>query len=68
MTFDIGAHKQAEADENREKVRAYFIANPFRRQNECAAALGLSVMTVNRHYNAIRVELAKAERKKGKRK
>lgn len=64
---DIGAFKQREADENRAKIKAYFHANPFARQSECATDLGLSPMTVSRHVLAIRAELAKArKRKKGK--
>jgi DNA-binding Lrp family transcriptional regulator len=66
--MDIGERKRAEADENRERIVEYFRANPFTRQNECALALGLSQETVSRHVKAIRAELAKAERKKGKRK
>lgn len=60
---DIGALKRREADANREKVRAYFFANPFDKQIECAKALGLSVMTVSRHFNSIRRELRKQKRK-----
>lgn len=63
MQHDIGALKRREADANREAVRAYFGRNPFNRQSECAAELGLSVMTVSRHVRAIRRELAKAKPK-----
>lgn len=67
LQMDIGERKRREADDNRERVIEYFRANPFNRQKECAADLGLSTETVSRHVKAIRAELAKAKRK-GKRK
>lgn len=42
--------------ENLERVRAFFKRHLCATQRECAEALGLSVMAVNRHVRAIRSE------------
>lgn len=41
---------------NREAVRAFFTAHLCATNVECAKALGLSVMAVGRHVEAIRAE------------
>ena len=45
--FEVG-------EENRKFVWDHFHANPFSTQKECAEALGLSAMAVNRAVKAIR--------------
>ncbi len=64
--MNIGERKVREADENRERVRAYFTDNPFDRHKECAAALELTPTTVGRHVAAIRRQLARQKKGKGK--
>lgn len=41
---------------NREAVRAFMASHLCATQQECAKALGLSVMAVNRHVKEIRLE------------
>jgi DNA invertase Pin-like site-specific DNA recombinase len=43
-------------EENREAVRRFFQQHLCATQVECAAALGLSAMAVNRHVRSIRAE------------
>lgn len=45
---------EAIGDLNRARVRAWYRAHPGCTQKECAEALGLSVMAVNRHVKAMR--------------
>lgn len=42
--------------ENREAVRAFFLAHIGATNWECAKALGLSVMAVGRHVKTLRAE------------
>lgn len=42
--------------DNREAVRAYFLAHIGVTNSECARALGLSVMAVGRHIKTLRRE------------
>lgn len=44
---------------NRERVREYFATHVGAKQNECAKALDLSVMVVNRHIQTLRKEWSK---------
>ena len=46
----------AVGEHNRELVRRWGAENPWGKQKDCAAALGLSVMAVSRHVRAIREE------------
>jgi predicted ArsR family transcriptional regulator len=46
-------------EENRERVRAYFLAHVGCTNQECAKALGLSVMSVGRHVATLRKEWAR---------
>lgn len=46
----------ATGHQNRQRVRAWFQAHLCGTQRECAEALDLSVMAVNRHVAAIRGE------------
>lgn len=49
--------KQVEMGEaNLRAVRAFFVTHLCATQRECAAALGLSLMAVNRHVRTIRDE------------
>lgn len=43
------------------RVRIYFLTHLCATQRECASALGLSVMAVNRHVRRIRNEWKKAD-------
>jgi len=43
-------------EENRDRVRQFFANHLCATQRECAEALGLSDMAVNRHVRAIRAE------------
>lgn len=47
---------EAIGDLNRARVRRWFREHLCGTQRECAEALGLSVMAVNRHANTIRAE------------
>lgn len=42
--------------DNREAVRAYFLAHVGVTNRECAKALGLSVFAVGRHIKTLRAE------------
>jgi predicted ArsR family transcriptional regulator len=53
-------------EENREAVRKFFSTHLCCTQVECAKALGLSSMAVNRHVKAIRAEWRKAKLAKRK--
>lgn len=53
---DIGQIKRDEAARNKARIDAWFKANPYGRQNECAEALNLSVMVVSRHCKVLRAE------------
>lgn len=53
-------HKQvALGERNRAAVRAFFASHLCATQRECAEALGLADMAVNRHVRAIRLEWRK---------
>lgn len=52
-------YKHAEAQDNLNHIRMWQRAHPWGTQRECAKALGLSIMTVNKHVNAIRAEWRK---------
>lgn len=56
MKHDIGQIKRDQAAATRQKIADYMAANPVARQHECAADLGLSLMTVSRHVTALREE------------
>lgn len=43
-------------EENREAVRRFFQQHLCATQTECAKALGISAMAVNRHVRSIRAE------------
>lgn len=47
--------------DNREAVRAYFLAHVGATNVECARALGLGVMAVGRHIKTLRAEWLKTE-------
>lgn len=47
---------RSDARANRELVRLFFQYNPFATQQDCIKATGLSVATVNRHYQSLRDE------------
>lgn len=50
-------HKQVKlGQENLEAVRMFFKKHLCATQRECADALGISVMAVNRHVRTIRAE------------
>lgn len=51
--------RHSDGDHNRTRVRAWFQTYPCGKQVECAAALGLTAVTVNRHVKAIRAEWRK---------
>jgi len=53
---DIGQVKRDEAAATKSAIDAWFKANPYGRQQECATDLGLSVMTVSRHCKVLRQE------------
>lgn len=52
----INHHQVQAGRENLAAVRAFFEAHLCATQRECAEALGLSPMAVNRHVRAIRDE------------
>jgi predicted transcriptional regulator len=54
--MNIGDFQKAKAQETRQQVLDYFTLNPFAEQRECAADLSIHVMTVSRHYKALRAE------------
>lgn len=47
---------RSNAQENRELVRRFFHRYPFSGQEDCATFTGLSRATVNRHFQALRIE------------
>lgn len=58
-------HIQVELGEsNLAAVRRWFASHLCGTQVECAKALGLSAMAVNRHVKTIRAEWREAERRK----
>lgn len=54
--MDIGAFQRKRATETRRRVEDYFRDNPHAKQHECAADLGLHLITVSKHASAIRAE------------
>ena len=54
-------------EENREAVRQFFADHLCCTQAECAKALGLSAMAVNRHVRAIRAEWRRTKPNSAKR-
>lgn len=57
-------HKQVKlGEDNLSAVRKYFATHLCAKQVECAEALGLSVMAVNRHVETIRAEWRKRKAK-----
>lgn len=54
-----GIHHKATGDANRKLVEDYLKSHIGATQKECAAATGLSAITVNRHVAAIRQEWQK---------
>lgn len=60
IPHNIGRVKLELAAANKKKVETWFRENPYGRQIECAAALGLSTITVSKHVQALRREHAEA--------
>lgn len=57
-------HKQVKlGEDNLAAVRKYFETHLCAKQTECAKALDLSVMAVNRHVETIRAEWRKRKTK-----
>jgi DNA invertase Pin-like site-specific DNA recombinase len=48
--------KNSASRENRELVRRFFTTYPFADQTDCARHTGLSRITVNRHFQALKAE------------
>lgn len=56
MKFSIGDHRKAVGDGTKRAIEAYFEANPFAKQYECARELNISTMTVSKHFKVLRAE------------
>lgn len=63
IPHNIGRVKLELAAANKKKIETWFRENPYGRQIECAAALGLSTITVSKHVQALRAESAQAKLK-----
>lgn len=54
--WNIGEHRAALGEATRRSIEAYFEGNPFATQIECARDLGISAVTVSKHFGILRAE------------
>jgi predicted ArsR family transcriptional regulator len=54
MKYNIGAARAADGQATRRQIEEFYKNNPFAKRHECAKALGLSLVTVSRHFKALR--------------
>lgn len=54
--YNVGEAAKQRAEDNKTAIHDYFKARPLDTQTECAAALGLTKVTVSRHVIALRQE------------
>jgi len=49
-----GKNKVLESQNNRQEIEKWFTNHPLSTQKECGAALKLSLVTISKHFKAIR--------------
>lgn len=57
--MSIGEFAREVSKKNLADIKEYFEKNPYSTQADCARALGLNPVTVNRHVKTLRQEMKK---------